>query len=181
MTNFQMKASSQTRSESPCKGRVVFSFFWIVGIAVNVFSIDGEHWLLNRLFSCWGSFGIPYIFASICLVETPTAAVANERAARDLRFKPAASLRDSQAECPSSVLLTTATVLTHLPSSSLVTTALKAFSTSANTNWANSKSLPSIPSDDLKVDTVELLTSVISIVDSICRLIFNFIYNYPKL
>ena len=54
-------------------------------------------------------------------------------AATDLRLKPAASLRGSLADCPSSVLLPVAAVPPHPPSSRTVSTALEAFCTFAKT------------------------------------------------
>ena len=70
-----------------------------VGVAVNVFSINGEHLLLNRSFSCRGAYDLPRFFVSVRLDETAlTAQAAGDTAAIDLRLKAASSLRVSPTD-----------------------------------------------------------------------------------
>ena len=129
----------------------------IVGIAVNVFSIDGEHWLLKRPFSCRGAFGLPLL---VRLVETPAAAVPRDTAAIDLHLKPAASLLVSRAIYPNLVPLAEAAPPTLPDCSSRASNALEARCTPASVAWAISLSLPSGASVGLEVNSAESQTSL---------------------
>ena len=64
MIKFSNEGKYSYGEKSNVIGRVALCSLvvWIVGIVVNVFSINSDHWLLNRLFYCRNAFGLPRLF-----------------------------------------------------------------------------------------------------------------------